>query len=78
MGQSEAPWLHLCLVEGKSSPRHVHVYGNGNLVMKWGSGQQESHERRRDQAHYQIDRKPRFGRNAMKIRSVKLNNKRKM
>jgi hypothetical protein len=43
-----------------------------------GSGQQETYERQRDQTHYQIDRKARFGRNAMKIRSVKLNNKRKM
>jgi hypothetical protein len=74
-GQAEARWLHLCLVEGRSSAETRACLPQRQLSREVGSGQQESHERRRGGAHYQIDRKARFRRNAMKIRSVKLNNK---
>jgi hypothetical protein len=74
-GQAEARGFIFVWWKGDHPPETRACLLQGQLIREVGSGQQESHERRRGGAHYQIDRKARFRRNAMKIRSVKLNNK---
>jgi hypothetical protein len=34
-GQGPPRWFHLRDLEGHHSPRHVHVYRDGKLVLKW-------------------------------------------
>jgi hypothetical protein len=34
-GQGSPRELHLSDVEGRPQPRHVHVYRDGKLVLKW-------------------------------------------
>ena len=34
-GADQARWLHLRFMEGCHSPRHVHVYRDRSLVVKW-------------------------------------------
>lgn len=33
--EDQARWVHLPGVAGDHSPRHVHVYRDGTLVVKW-------------------------------------------
>ena len=34
-GEAKARRLYFRLVEGRSPPRHVHVYRDGKLLIKW-------------------------------------------
>ena len=63
--------------KGDHPPRHVHVYRDGTLIVKWDLDNQ-SDEGRCDAAHSGADSRARSRGPAVKIRSVRHNNRKKV